>query len=140
MKKFTKFTKESDEDKIFYNKIENVSEQYYNFDFDENIFLQNAHIDELTIRFDFLRRDIYHEIIYYYNKNILFIYNKKQNYFKINDIILYEYRKIYCIENNKIIERIITPLIKKYFNIKNNIIIREILKHTIKVLYAYFNV
>lgn len=94
-------------------------EDFENVDEKEKLFLELAHLDELDIKFDFIRYPI--EIFYYYENHCLFNKIKTQNKFYIN------HNKIWIIFKNRYnlkyidIKNFMKIMLDKHFNSKGYI-------------------
>ena len=106
MKKYINYIKESKEDEY------------------EKLFLELAHLDELEIKFDFIRYKI--DLYYFYNNNINFFdISKRDNIFYTNYDEIWKFfnnffKKPKDVWNNKDeITLMLTPIVEKYFKLKD---------------------
>lgn len=97
MKKYINYIKESKEEE------------------NEKTFIDATHLDELEIKFNFIKNQIY--IYYFYNKIELFDYNKKHGKFRLNYVEIWEFLEHYM--NYEDVQITTNNILKKIFKIKD---------------------
>ena len=97
--------------KNFINYIKESKQEY------EKLFLSLSHLDELEIKFDFIKYKKH--IFYFYNETELFDQDKKSRYFYINyDEIWSFFEKNFGLKYNDI-QSITKELVERHFKLKD---------------------